>query len=160
MIAGLESKRLAFDGGSGVCELLSDALVRHLSLWQLRNCKRKSRHKPCSHAPPHPSPTVPTPDDLLRRLWFGATGAAAAFVWHSDPARAMIRGICWRSLPSLVCGWDGLMGPKPGGAVVDCEFTQALATVVVMVVTVIFFCGKPGIMVDGPDALPAMTGRG
>jgi hypothetical protein len=82
---------------------------------------------------------MPTAGRLVAAIVFGATGAGAAFVGIPTLPEGMIAGylLPFSTLVGVWLGWS-LMGPKAGGRL-SIAITQGIATVVVMVVTVIFF---------------------
>ena len=89
--------------------------------------------------PAHTHRHMPTAGRLVAAIVFGATGAAAAFVGIPTLPEGMIAGylLPFSTLVGVWLGWS-LMGPKAGGRL-SIAITQGIATVVVMVVMVIFF---------------------
>lgn len=82
---------------------------------------------------------MPTAGRLVGSIVFGATGAGAAIVGIPTLPEGMIHGylVPFSGLVGVWLGWS-LMGSKAGSRL-SLAVTQGIATVAVMVLTVIFF---------------------
>ena len=81
---------------------------------------------------------MPTAGRLVGAIIFGATGAGAAFVGIPTLPEEVLPGylLPFAAVVGVWQGWS-LMGPKAGGRM-SLAITQGIATVAVMIVTVIF----------------------